>query len=146
MVGAVSSSVQVTTQQLAVIAKLAATDRHVRAHEQAHMTAAGPYARGGPTYSYATGPDGNRYAVGGEVNLDTSPVNGDPEATIQKARVIQAAANAPANPSSQDRAVAAAAAMMEQTAQRELEARERLVRTAYAVPPPETPLMFDLAG
>jgi len=41
-----------------------------------------------------------------KVNIDTSEASGDPEATIQKARQIQAAANAPANPSAQDRAVA----------------------------------------
>jgi hypothetical protein len=133
MVAGVTSSPsnQLPAKALADVAKLAATDRRVRAHEQAHVAAAGGYVRGGPTYSYTTGPDGKRYAVGGEVNLDTTPVRGDPEATIQKARTLQAAANAPADPSSQDRAVAAAAAAMEQAAYREIEARARLVRTSY---------------
>lgn len=126
-----SLSSQLSAAALADIARLAATDRHVRAHEQAHIAAAGGYARGGPSYSYITGPDGKRYAVAGEVSLDVSPVRGDPEATIQKARTIQAAANAPADPSSQDRAVAAAAAQMEQAAYREIEARERLLRSSY---------------
>jgi len=109
-----------TTQQQALISELAATDRHVRAHEQAHLAAAGPFATSGASYSIVTGPDGKQYAVGGEVSLDTSPVSGDPKATIQKARVIEAAANAPSDPSSQDRAVAAAAAAMEQAAELEL--------------------------
>jgi len=107
-------------QELAAIAQLAATDRAVRAHEEAHLAAAGPYATGGPSYIYAVGPDGQLYAVGGDVTLDTSPVPNDPEATIEKARTIEAAANAPANPSMQDRMVAAAAAMMEAAAEREV--------------------------
>jgi hypothetical protein len=77
----------------------------------------------GVSFTYVRGPDGKRYAVGGEVSIDTSPVRGDPEATIQKAQQIRAAANAPANPSSQDRAVAAQAARMEQVARQELAAR-----------------------
>jgi hypothetical protein len=104
----------------AEIALLAETDRHVRSHEQAHLAAAGPYARGGASYQYQTGPDGRQYAVGGEVSIDTSPIPGDPAATAQKARVIQAAANAPADPSTQDRQVAASAARMEQQAELDL--------------------------
>lgn len=41
------------------------------------------------------------------MQIDTAPVAGDPEATIEKMRTIQAPALAPANPSSADRAVAA---------------------------------------
>lgn len=125
---------KLSTEQRAVIAQLAATDRHVRAHEQAHLAAAGPYATGGPSYSYHTGPDGNLYAVGGEVNLDVSPDPADPEKTLQKARVIQAAANAPADPSGQDRMVAAQAAQMVAAAERELSAADRQVQSAYQEP------------
>jgi hypothetical protein len=106
--------------ELAIIAQLTVTDRHVRSHEQAHLAAAGPYATGGPTYTYQQGPDGKLYAVGGEVSLDDSPVSGDPGATVEKEKTVIAAANAPADPSSQDRAVAAAAAMMEETAEQQL--------------------------
>ncbi len=125
-----------TPQQQALICELAATDGHVRAHEQAHLAAAGPFAVSGASYTVTTGPDGKQYAVSGEVGLDTSPVLGDPAATVQKARVIEAAAYAPADPSSQDRAVAAAAAAMEQQAELEL-AKSRqaavpsLVTSAY---------------
>ncbi len=55
------------------------------------------------------------------MNSDTSPVPGDAEATIRKAQTIRAAALAPANPSAQDRAVAAAATPMEAAARRELQ-------------------------
>lgn len=102
------------------VEELKARDREVRAHEQAHMAAAGGHALGGPSYSYQTGPDGKRYAIGGEVKIDTSPVRDDPRATIAKAQAIRAAALAPADPSGADRAVAAAASKMEADAQREL--------------------------
>ncbi len=106
------------------ILQLASADRRVRAHEAAHSAAGGQYA-GGPSYSYKQGPDGKRYAVAGEVPIDISPVSGDPEASIQKARVVRAAALAPADPSPQDRQVAAAAMRMEMKAQSDLQAMRR---------------------
>ena len=107
------------------IAELAARDREVRAHEQAHVAAGGSLITSGPTYTYQTGPDRRRYAVGGEVGIDTSPVRGDPEATIDKARRIRAAALAPAEPSAQDRSVAARASQMESSARVELARQQR---------------------
>lgn len=105
-----------------VITQLKARDREVRAHEMAHLAAAGQYARG-LSYTYQTGPDGKQYAVGGEVGIDTSPVPGDPQATIDKALVIQRAALAPAEPSAQDRRVAQEASQM--MAQASIELREQ---------------------
>jgi hypothetical protein len=61
--------------------QLKGCDAEVRQHEQAYVNAAGPYVKSGPHYDYQTGPDGQRYAVGGEVELDISPVPDDPEAT-----------------------------------------------------------------
>jgi hypothetical protein len=106
-------------QELQEIEILAARDREVRAHEQAHASVAGQYA-GSPTYTYQRGPDGVSYAVGGEVSIDTSAIPGDPEATIRKAQQLQRAASAPADPSGQDRQVAAQAAQLEQRARAEL--------------------------
>ena len=113
-----------TKEELALIAELKRRDREVRAHEQAHRAAAGPYASA-PTFTYQKGPDGKNYAVGGEVQIDTSPIPGDPEATKRKAEQIRAAANAPVNPSAQDRAVAADAASMALKAQMEINAQRR---------------------
>ena len=113
-----------TAEERAIIAELTQTDRAVRAHEQAHLAAAGGLARG-VSFSYTTGPDGKQYAVGGEVSIDTSPVSGDPQATIQKAQQVRAAASAPANPSGQDRAVAAQAAAIEAAARQELAAQQQ---------------------
>jgi hypothetical protein len=84
-------------------------DQQVRAHEQAHIASGGRYIRSGAQFTYQTGPDGRRYAVGGEVSIDTSPVPGDPEATIRKEEAVARAALAPADPSPQDRTVAATA-------------------------------------
>jgi hypothetical protein len=102
------------------VAELKQADQEVRAHEQAHVMAGGNLVRGGATFGYKRGPDGNLYAVSGEVSIDSSPVQGDPRATIRKAEQVRKAALAPAQPSSQDRAVAAAASGMEVQAQAEL--------------------------
>jgi hypothetical protein len=75
---------------------------------------------GGPSFEFTRGPDGRLYAVGGEVKLDTSEIPDNPEATIEKARTIQRAALAPAQPSGQDRQVAAQAKAMEMKAQQEV--------------------------
>jgi hypothetical protein len=102
-----------------IVDQLSARDREVRAHEQAHAAVGGQYA-GSPTYTYQRGPDGVSYAIGGEVSIDTSPIPNDPEATLRKAEQIARAANAPAEPSGQDRAVAAQAAKMAQQARVEI--------------------------
>ncbi|MBF0527601.1 MAG: protein-glutamate O-methyltransferase [Deltaproteobacteria bacterium] len=115
-----SSSGQLSAKDQQVVEQLRKRDQEVRTHEQAHMAAAGAYATSGATYTYETGPDGQRYAVGGEVSIDTSPVKGDPAATIMKMETVQRAALAPANPSGQDQKVAAAAAAKAQSARVEL--------------------------
>lgn len=117
-----SGNQALTEADYRVIAELKKIDRSVRAHETAHLAAAGGLARGGASFTYTQGPDGQRYAVGGEVSIDTSPERDDPEATILKAQRIQAAALAPAQPSDADRAVAASAAQMAAAARAELAA------------------------
>jgi len=102
---------QLSDEDKQQIAKLRQIDARVRAHERAHAAVGGQYA-GAPSYSYSRGPDGQQYAVGGEVAIDIGAER-DPEATLQKARQVAAAALAPADPSGQDRAVAAAAAQLQ---------------------------------
>jgi len=97
--------------ELEQISDLKARDTEVVAHERAHASVGGQHT-GSPSYSYETGPDGVKYAVSGEVSIDTSEVAGDPQATLQKAQQIKAAALAPAEPSAQDRKVAAKAEQM----------------------------------
>lgn len=103
-----SNGQALTEQQLDEIKLLAARDREVRTHERAHAVTGGALT-GSPSYTYEKGPDGRRYAVAGEVSIDASPVPGNPEATIRKMEQVRQAALAPAEPSSQDRKVAAMA-------------------------------------
>lgn len=114
---------QLSSEQQQEVNRLKAIDRKVRAHEQAHM-AAGSGVTGGASFQFTRGPDGRQYAVGGEVTINVSSGQ-TPESTIERARIIQTAALAPADPSSQDRAVAAAAAMMESQARAELSRMKR---------------------
>ena len=111
--------------------KLRQIDRAVRAHEQAHLAVGSDLVRGGPSYSYATGPDNKRYAIAGEVSIDTSPGR-TPKETIPKAQHIRATAMAPADPSPQDHAVAAEAARMESEAHTALLAEQQEGRQAVA--------------
>ncbi|MBN1346171.1 MAG: hypothetical protein JXQ73_26015 [Phycisphaerae bacterium] len=111
---------ELTEEDLRQIQELRDRDASVRQHEQAHKAAAGAYSRGAPSYSYEQGPDGKRYAVEGEVQIDLSEVPGDPQATITKMQQVRRAALAPADPSSQDRQVAAKAASIEQQARAEM--------------------------
>ncbi len=110
---------QLTPEEEEQVAKLKQRDAEVRAHEQAHLAAAGSLATGGIQYQYQTGPDGKQYAIGGSVQLDTSEEK-SPEATIQKAQQIRRAALAPADPSPQDVKVASQALQMEAEARREI--------------------------
>lgn len=133
-----------TSAESRELEQLKQRDREVRAHELAHLAAAGQYAQGGAKFEYQRGPDGGRYAVGGEVSIDTSPVPGDPEATIRKLQAVQRAALAPAEPSGQDRSVASQAAggivqaRAEASEQERGEATDGASPAAPSQPPVET--------
>lgn len=107
-----------TDEEEAQLRELQQTDREVRAHESAHKTAGGPYA-GVVSFTTVTGPDGREYAVAGEVDIDASPVPGNPEATIRKMEVVIRAALSPAEPSPQDLQVAQSAQQQKLQAQQE---------------------------
>jgi hypothetical protein len=112
---------QLTAEQEAEVTDLRHRDAEVRAHEAAHAAAAGALG-GGASFEYQTGPDGRNYAVGGEVPVEMA-VGHTPEETIRNAAQLRAAALAPAQPSAQDRAVAAEASAMEAAARAEIAAR-----------------------
>jgi len=98
---------------------LEARDAEVRRHEQAHIAASGHLPTSGPSYSYETGPDGRRYAVGGEVDIALGEGR-TPEETIRNAEAARRAALAPAEPSGQDRNVASKADAMARSARAQL--------------------------
>ena len=114
------SSSEMSPEEEALLRKLKQNELQVRTHERQHVAAAGGFVKSGPVFEYTTGPDGKRYAVGGHVSLDMSPIPNNPEATIRKAQIIKNAALAPADPSGADRAVAASAENMEAKARNEI--------------------------
>ncbi len=114
-----SSAFELSEEEQKVVRELKETDRKVRAHEQAHLSAGGAYA-GPVSYETVTGPDNREYAVAGEVAIDASPVPNNPKATIRKMDIVIRAALAPAQPSPQDFAVARAAQQARIQAQNEL--------------------------
>jgi len=75
---------ELTRAEIQLLDELKQIDTKVRRHEMAHIAAGGRYITSGANFTYKRGPDGRNYAVGGEVSIDTSPVPGDPQATIQK--------------------------------------------------------------
>jgi SprA-related family. len=137
---------QLSEEEQKQVAELKKIDQQVRAHERAHAAVGGQYA-GAPSYEYTRGPDGQLYATSGEVPIDLSP-EADPEATLQKAEQVVAAALAPADPSAADRAVAAAAAKLRLEALAEIRTQKRAGREGQGgqdmaapgakIPSPET--------
>ena len=103
--------------------QMKARDEEVRVHENAHKSAGGSYA-GAPQYEYEKGPDGKSYVTDGHVNIDIGKES-TPEKTVEKMKVVINAANAPAEPSSQDRKVASQARQQLNEAQQEL-SKEKL--------------------
>jgi phage repressor protein C with HTH and peptisase S24 domain len=114
-----SNGEQLSEEDIKKVDELKSRDQEVRIHEQAHAAVGGQHA-GAPSYGYERGPDGKSYVVSGEVQIDVSPVQGDPQATIQKMQVVRRAALAPAQPSSADRAIAADATAKATQARAEL--------------------------
>ncbi|MEE2923197.1 MAG: putative metalloprotease CJM1_0395 family protein [bacterium] len=106
------------------VKELKERDAEVVAHEQAHKAVAGALSPGPIHYDYTQGPDKVNYRTGGHVNISTSEGK-TPEETLSRAETIQRAALAPAEPSNQDRAVAAEAAQMAAQARQEI-AEERI--------------------
>jgi len=127
--GETANQGDLTEEEKSAVQELKKLDREVRAHEQAHKAAGGPYASA-PSYEYEVGPDQQRYAVAGEVKIDSAPIPGDPEATITKLEIVIRAALAPAEPSAQDYKVAATARQNIQQAQAELQAKKTEERRA----------------
>lgn len=118
-----------TDTERAEVRELSRTDAEVRRHEAAHAAVGGRFA-GAPTFTQVRGPDGQQYAVAGEVSIDSSPVPGNPEATIEKLEQVRRAALAPADPSAVDRRVASQASQALQQARVEADTQAREERQA----------------
>lgn len=116
---AITGGEDLTPEQKREVEQLKKGDQEVKSHERAHMAAGSGVVIGGANYEYQRGPDGKMYAVGGEVKIDTSREN-NPAQTIRKMQQVRRAALAPAQPSAQDRSVAAHASQVEAEARTEL--------------------------
>lgn len=86
-------------------AELRNADANVRNHEGLHFRTAGGLAAGLPNLEYMRGPDGQYYAVAGEVRVQTS-ATADPEKASRDAATYARAATAPADASAQDMSAA----------------------------------------
>ncbi|MBT4889517.1 MAG: hypothetical protein HON65_08195, partial [Rhodospirillales bacterium] len=102
--------------------KLEARDKEVRDHERAHASAGAALASA-PSYEMMVGPDGHKYAVGGEVKINLVKAK-SPEDTIEKMEKVIKAALAPIRPSAGDRRVAEEARQIQMEAKIEI-AREK---------------------
>lgn len=114
------SDAGLTDAEKKIVEELKQADSEIKQHEMAHLSAGAGVTTSGANYTYKTGPDGQRYAVGGDVKINMSAVPGDPQATIDKMAKVKRAALAPASPSAQDRRVASKASMLAAKAMQDL--------------------------
>ena len=129
---------ELTEDEQQRVQELKKVDREVRAHERAHRAAGGTLT-GGAQFTYTRGPDGQQYATSGEVSIDTGREQ-SAAATAAKMEAVIRAALAPANPSSQDVAVAAQARqVLNEVAQEAREERLNLNEAQY------TPVRAELS-
>ena len=133
---------ELSPEEKQAITELKTRDAKVKAHEQAHRAAAAGINASAPNYDYEVGPDGNKYAVAGEVNISFTQ-SSDPAENLTNAQTMKRAALAPADPSSTDRAVARHADQLiaeakEQTLQeKQAEMKEKTVNEYSKTKEPE---------
>ena len=123
-----SAPAELTPEQERQVAELREIDRRVREHEAAHIRAGRGVVTSGANFTYTYGPDGKRYAVAGEVGIDTSPES-KPQDNIDKGIRIQEAALAPKDPSSQDYKVAGVGGRLEAKGRSDLIEEQQRERT-----------------
>jgi len=106
------------------VEKIKRIDRGVKRRELAKRAVAGGYVVGGVSFKYVTGPDGNKYAVEGYINIGVHSVPNNPKATIRKAQAIRNIKLTSGN-SPHGRSVSAEVARMEREARMELKTERR---------------------
>ena len=116
---------ELDAEERAELRRLQARDARIRAKEMARLGAAGSLALSGARFRFEVGPDGRKYAVDGEVRVDTAH-EGDPERNLEKARQLQVTALAGPNLLSTDPALSALARRLALMAYADLARRENL--------------------
>jgi hypothetical protein len=104
------------------------------AQERAHQKSA--FLNGPAVYQYERGPDGKTYIVDATATIDTSPVPGDPEATIRKMQSIQQGG----------RAISEGAVQQAVKAAEQAEEAARLELTNFGLVEPEAPVWGDTSA
>jgi len=100
-------------------------DTEVQKHELDHWHEAGEFAASGPQYETTTASNGRSFITGGKVMVNIGEIADDPEKTIAKMKRIESSSLKPAEPSDQDRRVAAQASQKRQKAEVELTEKRR---------------------
>jgi len=116
---AISSEADFVQTQLKVVQQLAAVDREAKAYEQADAAIASSDTTN-RAFEYESSLDRPIYSVSGQASIDTSAVENDPRATLEKAQVIIRAALSAAEPSAADRQVVSQAKALALQAMSEL--------------------------
>jgi len=116
---AISSEADFVQTQLKVVQQLAAVDREAKAYEQTDAAIASSDTTN-PGFDYESSLDRPIYSVSGQASIDTSAVENDPRATLEKAQVIIRAALSAAEPSAADRQVVSQAKALALQAMSEL--------------------------
>lgn len=136
---AAASGAKPDADDQALLQRLQDRDAKVRAHELAHVMAAGGQAQGLPQYTYQTGPDGRSYAVGGAVNISISS-SGDAEGDARQAETARRAALATGETSTRDALTANQAGDMA------ARARQRALDAYAGAEQPKTPSDLSLTA
>jgi len=116
---AISSEADFVQTQLKVVQQLAAVDREAKAYEQMDAAIVRSDTTN-PGFDYESSLDRPIYSVSGQASIDTSAVENDPRATLEKAQVIIRAALSAAEPSAADRQVVSQAKALALQAMSEL--------------------------
>lgn len=120
------------------LARLQQQDITVRTRDMAYVAATAGVS-GGFTVRYETGPDGRRYAVEANVQLDTSDA-ATPEQSLAKARALRAALMSAGGDATRDASATARAAALEYRARAEIARAHRdLEQARDAGPSPGLP-------
>lgn len=112
--------------QFTRLRRLQARDQRVRAHEQAHNLAGGGQVAPAVRYHYQTGPDGRRYAVGGQAHTPAGGGGSTAEQALDQSASLRRAAVAPTRPSYQDRITLNTAFVQEERLRNQMKQAEEI--------------------
>jgi hypothetical protein len=114
-----SGEVSLSEEEKERLEELRRRQNRIKRRHRTQAQVASKYTEGGPQYIYKRGPDGEMYAVKGEVEYDTTRED-SPEQTIEKMKAIKKAVRATPEPTLEDKRVANEASQKLEEAKRKL--------------------------